>query len=93
MGRHRRDDEPGRLHFRIRVAGRLGDGFAEGIDDGIEQHTVGDGTLLTGELVDQSHFYGILNHLQQLGVEVLRFETYRTGKQGNGNDDQAPTIS
>lgn len=70
------DQQTGPRRFRIRVAGRLGAGFAEGIDPGFEQHDSADVTTLTGELVDQSQIYGILDRLQRLGIEVLRFDTY-----------------
>lgn len=71
-----RDLQPGPRQFRICVAGRLGAGFAEEIDPEFEQHDGTDVTTLTGKLVDQSQIYGILDRLQRLGVEVLRFDTY-----------------
>ena len=67
--------------FRIWVAGRLGEGFADGFD-GIEQQDVDGVTTLTGNLIDQSHIFGILDRLRHLGVEVRRFETYQPGDPG-----------
>lgn len=75
MGQHDQVRQQGVRRYRIWVAGRLGSGFAEGID-GMEQQDTGGATTLTGDLIDQSHIYGILDRLRQLGVEVLRFETY-----------------
>jgi hypothetical protein len=62
--------------FRVWVAGRLGDGFAKGIDPALEQDLAETNTALSGELVDQSQLYGLLQRLNSLGVEVIRFETY-----------------
>lgn len=62
--------------FRIWVAGRLSDGFAKGIDPALEQDLIESNTVLSGELVDQSQLYGLLQRLNSLGVEVIRFETY-----------------
>lgn len=62
--------------FRIWVAGRLRDGFVKGIDSALEQEFIETNTALSGELVDQAHLYGLLQRLNSLGVEVIRFETY-----------------
>lgn len=81
MDEDNRDSQEGPRRFRIWVSGRLGQGFAEGIDERIEQEDADGGTTLTGEMVDQSQIHGILDRLRQLGIEVLRFETYRMGAE------------
>lgn len=48
-----------------------------GIGEDIEQHTAKGENLLTGPLVDQSRLHGILDHVRQLGVEVLRLVKIR----------------
>jgi hypothetical protein len=71
--------EPGqtnRKRFSIRVAGRLGADLAEDLGGATGHHPAG-GTTLTGEFVDQSQIYGILDRLRQLGIEVLQFEIYQ----------------
>lgn len=60
--------------YRIRVAGRLSEGFAEGIGAD-EQHAADGTTTLVGELQDQSQLYGVLDRLRSLGLEILSFET------------------
>ena len=35
-----------------------------------------DDTLLTGLHVEQSHLHRTLDHLRQLGIEVVEFQTY-----------------
>ena len=59
--------------FRIWIAGRLGEGFAEGLP-GVDQEEVPAGTMLSGVLVDQAQLHGTLDHLRNLGIEVVRFE-------------------
>ena len=59
--------------FRIWVQGRLDERFAEGLA-GIEQQDVPAGTMLSGELLDQSQLHGTFDLLRSLGIEVLRFE-------------------
>ncbi|MBT8240859.1 MAG: hypothetical protein KJN63_06490 [Acidimicrobiia bacterium] len=76
---------PNRRLFSIRVAGRLGADLAEDLGGAARHHPTGD-TTLTGEFVDQSQIYGILDRLRQLGIEVVRFETY----QPNGADQPPP---
>lgn len=88
-----------KLAFRIWVAGRLRDGFVEGLDPGLEQGLAETNTALSGELVDQAQLYGLLQRLSSLGVEVIRFETYPltgethppTGTGGSGQ--RSPSIT
>lgn len=77
--------QPNRRRFSIRVAGRLSADLAEDFGGAASHHPAG-GTTLTGEFVDQSQIYGILDRLRQLGIEVLRFETY----QPSGADQPQP---
>ena len=49
--------------------------FAEGVAH-IELGDAPGGSNLKGPLMDQSHLRGILDHLWQLGIEVIKFETY-----------------
>jgi hypothetical protein len=79
-------DQQDRRRFSIWVAGRLSKGLAEDIG-GVARHDVDGGIALTGDLVDQSQIYGILDRLRQLGIEVLRFETYEpTGTEQTSLD-------
>jgi hypothetical protein len=73
--------QPNRRRFSIRVAGRLSADLAEDLG-GAARHDRTGGTTLTGEFVDQSQIYGILDRLRQLGIEVLRFETYQPNHAG-----------
>ncbi len=66
----------GKRAFRIWVAGRLADDFAESIDPNLNQEETEASTSLSGELVDQAQFRGLLDRLGNLGIEVIRFETY-----------------
>ncbi|MEA2000307.1 MAG: condensation domain-containing protein, partial [Actinomycetota bacterium] len=75
MEEHGQDSRPSRRRFRISVAGRLDKRFIDGADE-IELGHSTDGSTLDGPLIDQSHVRGILDRLWQLGIEVLRFETY-----------------
>ena len=64
-----------RRRFRIWVAGRLDTRFVEGVA-GIELGDSPLGSTLEGPFLDQSQLRGILDRLWQLGIEILRFETY-----------------
>jgi hypothetical protein len=80
MGKKEPDHQQGQRRFRIWVAGRLGAEFTDGID-GLDQQDAEGATTLMGELADHSHIHGVLDRLRNLGVEVLRFETYRPDEQ------------
>lgn len=62
--------------FRIGVAGKLDERFIDAFDN-VELGHSPEGSTLDGVLIDQSQLRGILDRLWQLGIEVLRFETYR----------------
>lgn len=71
----RQDEEPlgkGQT-FRIWVEGRLDEHFSDGLA-GIEQEDVPPGTMLHGELLDQSQLHSTLDFLRSLGIGVIRFE-------------------
>ena len=73
-----------RRRFRIFVAGRLDERFTSGVD-GIELGESPDGSTLEGPLVDQSHVRGIMDRLWQLGIEVVKFETYQPDPEESHN--------
>lgn len=80
MGQPKPDHQQGQRRFRIWVTGRLGAEFTDGID-GLNQQYADGATMLIGELADQSRIHGVLDRLRNLGVEVLRFETWRPDEQ------------
>ena len=75
MGNREQTSQPSPRRFRIWVAGRLDERFVDGIDD-LELGHSADGSTLDGTMVDQSQLRGVLDRLWQLGIEVIRFETY-----------------
>ena len=70
MDRHAGENR--HLHFRTRVDDRRSDR----IGAGLEPHRTGGDSLLTGPLVEQSQLHGTLDHLRQLGIDVVEFQTY-----------------
>ncbi len=67
------DRPPGDRRFRIWVHGRLDEDFYRGLT-GIQQEAIPAGTVLSGELLDQSQLHSTLDLLRSLGIEVVRFE-------------------
>ncbi len=60
--------------YRIVVAGRLSDRFADGFDN-MSQDQDGPNTILEGDLVDQAHLHGLLDQIRGLGIQVTSFAT------------------
>ena len=56
--------------YRIIVRSELGDRYAVAFEE-MEVETKGGDTVLTGEIVDQPHLYGILDRINGLGLELL----------------------
>lgn len=60
--------------YRIVVAGRLGQRFADGFD-GMSQTHDGSNTVLEGRSADQAQLHGVLDQLRNLGIEIIGFCT------------------
>jgi hypothetical protein len=61
--------------YRIVVRSELSDRYASAFE-GMEMETKEGQTILTGEVKDQPHLFGILNHLNSLGLELLSVQAF-----------------
>jgi hypothetical protein len=61
------------MFYRIVVRGELSERYAEAFE-GMKMEARGGQTTITGQIVDQSHLYGILNRIQALGLALLSVE-------------------
>jgi hypothetical protein len=59
-----------RLVYRIVVRSELSDKYAVAFE-GMEMETKNGDTILTGEIIDQPHLYGILNRINGLGLQLV----------------------
>ena len=64
-----------RTLYRIAVRGELGDRYASAFE-GMEMQTKNGQTILTGEVKDQPHLFGILDRLNSLGMDLLSVQTF-----------------
>ena len=56
--------------YRIVMGAELSPRYAAAFE-GMEMETKGGNTILTGEIVDQPHLYGILDRINGLGLRLL----------------------
>jgi hypothetical protein len=56
--------------YRIVVRSELSDRYAVAFE-GMEMETKNGDTILTGEVIDQPHLYGILDRINGLGLKLL----------------------
>ena len=56
--------------YRIVVRSELSDRYAVAFE-GMEMETKNGDTILTGEVIDQPHLFGILNRINGLGLQLL----------------------
>ena len=61
--------------YRIVVRSELTDGYASAFED-MEMETKNGQTILTGEVKDQPHLFGILERLNGLGLELLSVQAF-----------------
>jgi hypothetical protein len=56
--------------YRIVVRSELSDRYAVAFE-GMEMETKNGDTILTGEVIDQPHLYGILDRINGLGLKLI----------------------
>jgi hypothetical protein len=59
-----------RTPYRIVMRSELSERYAAAFD-GMQMEAKNGETILVGEIVDQSHLLGILNHINGLGLQLL----------------------
>jgi hypothetical protein len=57
------------LNYEIRVKGRVGEHLAEAL--GLDAEVEPVETVLRGPVTDQEGLHGILDHLQEMGIELI----------------------
>lgn len=63
------------MHYQVRVRGRLSETILVAFPD-LRVLMLGPETVLAGELPDQAALFGVLNRIEELGLELL--EVLRT---------------
>ena len=68
--------DPGALRgstYRLVVRGELGERFASAFE-GMNLEPLGGTTVLTGRVTDQAHLMGLIDQVQDLGLELVSVE-------------------
>jgi hypothetical protein len=59
--------------YQIVMRGEISDRYAMAFE-GMEMETISGQTILTGEIIDNSHLHGILDRIIALGLELVSVE-------------------
>ena len=76
--------------YRIVVRSELSDTYAVAFE-GMEMDTKDGETILTGEVIDQPHLFGILDRINGLGLQLLSvqaLEDVHAGVQGKREPEE-----
>ncbi len=65
-------DGAGGQTYEFTVRGEIGDHFAV-VFDGMRVERIPGGTVLTGPVLDQAHLHGVIEQIQDLGLELVSF--------------------
>jgi hypothetical protein len=76
------------MFYKIVVDGELTERFA-GAFEGMKLEAESGQTIITGQVVDQSHLHGILNRICGLGLSLVSVETLPHYAQGKGGATRA----
>jgi hypothetical protein len=75
--------------YRIVVRSELGDRFASAFE-GMRMESKDGRTILTGELKNQPHLFGVLDRLNGLGLELLSVQAMPDEDHSNSARDREP---
>jgi hypothetical protein len=75
--------------YRIVARSELGERYAEAFD-GMHMEANSGETILTGEVKDQPHLYGILDRINGLGLELLSVEALPEDARTSIERDRVP---
>ena len=75
------------MFYRIVVQGELTERFA-GAFAGMHMEAASGQTIIKGQIVDQSHLYGILDRISGLGLQLVSVQALP--ENARGGDDAAP---
>jgi hypothetical protein len=75
--------------YRIVVRSELGDRFASAFE-GMRMESKDGRTILTGELKNQPHLFGVLDRLNGLGLELLSVQAMPDEDHSSSERDREP---
>jgi len=75
--------------YRIVARSELSDRYATAFE-GMHMESKDGQTILTGEVVDQPHLFGVLNRLNGLGLQLLSVQTMPDEDHSSSERDREP---
>jgi len=75
-----------RTPYRIVIRSELSERYAAAFD-GMQMEIKNGETILVGEIVDQSHLLGILNHVNGLGLQLLSVQALSDDARPNAEGE------
>ena len=79
----------GPSRYRIVLRGRLSERF-ESAFEGMAMEPGPNQTVLTGDVRDQAHLYGLLDRLRDFGIELVAVERESAGTTDTGAEHSSP---
>jgi hypothetical protein len=65
------------IRYRLVLRGELGEPFGF-LFEGMQMDRVAGTTVLTGTVIDQAHLHGLLQRIQELGLELVSIDPVDT---------------
>jgi hypothetical protein len=73
--------------YRIVVRSELSERYAAAFE-GLQMETKDGQTILTGEIIDQPHLFGILDRINGLGLKLLSLQALREDAHSNAEGEE-----
>lgn len=75
--------------YRLVLRGELGDSFGF-LFEGMRMQRLAGMTVLTGQVTDQAHLLGLIEQIQDLGVELVSVNPYQGTDRGAADPEAEP---
>ena len=71
--------------YQLIVAGELDDRYGS-LFEGMQMERTGGTTVLVGTVRDQAHLHGLIERVEELGLELLSVQQATTSPAGSGHE-------
>ena len=80
-----RQESDGGATYVFVIRGELDARYAQ-IFEGMEMETSGGATVVVGKVRDQAAFYGLVDRIEELGLELISAQKTATSPAGSGQE-------
>jgi hypothetical protein len=71
--------------YQLVIRGELGERYGY-LFEGMQMESTGGTTTLVGRVLDQAQLFGLIERIEELGLELVSVQQVATGQSGSGQE-------